>query len=401
MRKSTRQRGVILPLVALLMTVIFGLTAFAVDIGYMKLARTQLQAAADAGARAGVLALEDGPNDAKLLALDAAQDNMVAGSPVVVLALDDIQLGNWDTNTRVFTPLFGADESKADSVSVTCRCAETRGNAVPTFFARVFGTGSVDVAAMAIARRRANCGVLVGIDFAELNGNPSSTDSYDSMLGSYESQAPGDQGHLCSNGEIDVQNGTVNGNAIPGAGYPVTINQGAVTGLTTSRTTPLTFPPVDFADYATNNDNANLTEPPYNSADTSFGHHGANDFLLPSGTYYFTDFSATDGPITIDGPVNIYVMGNFIVNGGSIVNNTQIPANLRIFVEGSTVTIAGGASFYGVIYAPTADVKVSGSATFYGGAVGRTLKFNNTGGIHADESLSLLEEIPSHPILVK
>ncbi len=83
------------------------------------------------------------------------------------------------------------------------------------------------------------------------------------------------------------------------------------------------------------------------------------------------------------------------------MNETQVPANLRIFVQGSQVTIAGSAAFYGVIYAPTADVKVSGSATFYGGAVGRTLKFNNTGGIHADESLSLLEEVPSHPILVK
>jgi Flp pilus assembly protein TadG len=59
------------------MVVIFGFVAFSVDIGYMKLARTQLQAAADAGARAGVLALGGGPSDAKLLAQDAAQDNRI------------------------------------------------------------------------------------------------------------------------------------------------------------------------------------------------------------------------------------------------------------------------------------------------------------------------------------
>ena len=383
------------------MVVILGLVAFAVDIGYVKLARTQLQAAADAGARAGVLALEDGPSDAKLLAQNAAQENEVAGSSVVVLPQEDIQLGNWDTVTRVFTPLFGADESNADSVRITCRCVASRTTAVPTFFARVIGTTSVDVAASAVARRRANCGVLVGIDFAELNGNPSSTDSYDSMIGSYSSQTPGDQGHLCSNGPIDVQNGTVNGNAIPGEGYSVSMNQGDVTGLTIPRTTPLTIPPVDFGDVATNNDNANLTEPPYVSASTEFRHNSSSEIFLPSGTYYFTHFSVTDGPIRIDGPVNIYVMGDFIVNGGSIVNDTQVPANLRVFVQGSEVTIAGGAAFYGVIYAPTANIKISGSSTFYGGAVGRTLKFNNTGGIHADESLSLLEEMPSHPILVQ
>lgn len=401
MHKPARHRGVILPLVALLMVVIFGFVAFAVDIGYIKLARTQLQAAADAGARAGVLALGDGPSEAKLLAQNAAQNNVASGSPVQVFPQEDIQLGNWDTVTRVFTPLAGAAESDANSVRITCRCVASRGTEVPTFVARVFGTESVDVVASAIARNGPICGVLVGIDSAELNGNPSSTDSYDATLGPYSSQIPGDEGHICSNGPIDVQNGTVNGNALPGEGYSVTMNKGSVTGSITPRTTPLSIPPVDFGDVATNNDNANLPVPPYVPAETAFRHNNGNDIVLPPGTYYFTDFSVTDGPIRTVGPVTIYVRGDFIVSASAIINETGIPANLRIFVEGNNVKIGGSADFYGIIYAPSADIQLKGSSAFYGAALGRTLKFNNTGGVHADVSLSLLEEIPSHPILVQ
>ncbi len=285
-------------------------------------------------------------------------------------------------------------------MSITCRCVASRNTAVPTYFARVFGTESVDVAASAIARRGPICGVLIGIDSAELNGNPSSTDSYDATLGPYGSQTPGDEGHLCSNGPIDVQNGTVNGNALPGEGYSVTMNQGSVTGSITPRTTPLIIPPVDFGDVATNNDNANLPVPPYVPAETGFK-HSTGDLYLPSGTYYFTYFSITGGSIRITGPVTIYVRGNFLISASAFVNETGIPANLKIFVEGNEVKIGGSSDFYGVIYAPSANIQLKGSSTFYGAAVGKTLKFNNTGGVHADESLSLLDEIPSHPILVQ
>ena len=229
MRKSIRRCGVILPLVALMMVVIFGLVAFAVDIGYVSLARSQLQAAADAGARAGILALGDGPNGAKLLAQNAAQDNEVAGSSVVVLPQEDIELGRWDTVTRVFTPLSGSAESDADSVRITCRCLASRTTAVPTFFARAMGTDSVDVAASAIARSGAICGVFVGLDSIVMNGGGTYTDSYNSTLGSYGSQPAGDNGHICSDADITINDGAVNGNAIPGQGDTVT-SSGTVTG---------------------------------------------------------------------------------------------------------------------------------------------------------------------------
>ena len=50
--RQPRRRGVIAVLAALLMVVLFAMVAFAVDLGYITLVRTQLQAAADSAALA-------------------------------------------------------------------------------------------------------------------------------------------------------------------------------------------------------------------------------------------------------------------------------------------------------------------------------------------------------------
>ena len=50
--KPSNRKGAVLVLSALLMIVMLGMAAFAIDIGYMMLVRTQLQLAADAGAMA-------------------------------------------------------------------------------------------------------------------------------------------------------------------------------------------------------------------------------------------------------------------------------------------------------------------------------------------------------------
>jgi Flp pilus assembly protein TadG len=57
MRNSTGQRGVVLPLVALLMVVLLGFAAFAVDMGYLYVVKNELQNAADAAALAGASVL--------------------------------------------------------------------------------------------------------------------------------------------------------------------------------------------------------------------------------------------------------------------------------------------------------------------------------------------------------
>ena len=51
------RRGVIMVLTAVLLVVMLGFVAFTVDIGLIQLTKTQLQAAADAGALAGAMEL--------------------------------------------------------------------------------------------------------------------------------------------------------------------------------------------------------------------------------------------------------------------------------------------------------------------------------------------------------
>jgi Flp pilus assembly protein TadG len=384
---AQQRHGAILPLTAIMLVLLLGMVAFAVDLGYLALARTEIQAAADAGALAASLAIEqDDPNEVMLLAQRATQANNVAGSPAVIIPQEDVQLGTWDSDAGQFTPLTGADQFKANSVRVTCRRTLSRANEIPLYFARLLGAEMGEVSATAIALRRPVCGTFIGLESTELNGNGAYTDSYNSDLGTYDSQVPGDKGHLCSNGPIDVQNGSVHGNAIPGPGQTVSITSGTVTGKTTPRKEPLSMPPVDFGDVMTNNDNEQLDKPPYNAGKQTFRHNGGG-LNLPGGTFFFTDVSITGGPIIVNEPTTIYVKGDFSVMGDGIVNVTHKPSNLRVFVEGRSVKISGDADFSGIVYAPDTDIVVGGSGAFFGGAVGESLKFHNTGGVHADESL--------------
>jgi hypothetical protein len=63
--------------------------------------------------------------------------------------------------------------------------------------------------------------------------------------------------------------------------------------------------------------------------------------------------------------------------------------------------VSGTSAFYGFVYAPNSQITITGNAGYYGGAMGRSLVMNNNGGVHADESLPPVQEVPSQPILVQ
>ena len=409
MRQKQCRKGAVAPFAAVLTILLVAMVAFVVDVGYLNVVRTELQVAADAGAMAGALALSDGPAGARLVAKTTAEGNEADGRSVAVVAGSDVELGTWDESTHQFTPLTGANESLADTVRVTCQCTSARGNPARLYFARLFGSYFADVSAHAIAMRQGVCGTFIGIDSVDLNGNGAYTDSYDSRISDYDSQIPGNKGNLCSDGPIDVQNGVVNGDALPGSGDSVTIgSQGSVTGSTQPRTESLNLPAVDFTDAMANNDNNDINdddddddaEQPYNEVKMEFKHNGGPFYLAP-GTYYFTDFSVNGGPIIIDGPVTIFVNGDVSTSGASILNQTNKPANLKIYAAGKAVKVSGSSDFYGYVYAPSSDIEVAGSASFFGGAVGKTLKFHNDGGVHADDALRLQRHFPAQPRLVE
>jgi hypothetical protein len=147
-RKVLKQRGNTLLMVAASMTAILGLAALGVDLISFYAARSEAQRSADAAAlagatfwsRSGCTSSSSGCSGFQTGAINAAIDvgnqNLIAGvSP-------NIQSGD------ILFPLSPASNPR---ISVTVQRAAARGNALPTFFAKILGFSSVDVAATATA----------------------------------------------------------------------------------------------------------------------------------------------------------------------------------------------------------------------------------------------------------
>lgn len=120
--QETTRSGISVVMGALLLVMLFGFTAFAVDIGYITLTRAELQKTADAAALAAVIEMHDGYGagatltDAQVLAnaqqaaAEVAAENRGGGLPSVYLdGPRDVRLGNvqWDQTTGTWVESWG------------------------------------------------------------------------------------------------------------------------------------------------------------------------------------------------------------------------------------------------------------------------------------------------------
>jgi hypothetical protein len=144
--KSRRRRGAIVILTAILLVLMLGVIAFAVDMGYLLLTRTQLQAAADSAAIAAAWYPPQSSENMILTAQQFAGYHIAAAKPVILDAAD-VELGTWDFANRNFT----ASGSPYNAVRVTARRDNTTGGQVSLFFARVIGSDACAVRAQAVA----------------------------------------------------------------------------------------------------------------------------------------------------------------------------------------------------------------------------------------------------------
>ena len=135
-----------LVLAALLMILMVGMIAFAMDIGYIVLVRSQLQTAADSAAMAAAAVMGGEPDMAVKTACQYAAYH-TAGGENVRLSEGDIELGIWDTKSRSFVPLTTA----GNAVRVTARRDTASGGETPLFFAKIFGHDSFNMSASAVA----------------------------------------------------------------------------------------------------------------------------------------------------------------------------------------------------------------------------------------------------------
>lgn len=118
----TRRRGSIVVLLAVVLVVLAGFVSLAVDVGYLRVAKAQLQVASDSASMAGARVLDG--TDAGIIAARAVAVSTAAYNPVLgqALTLDqnasndtdgDVVTGTWDTDTRSFTPSVDATEVNA------------------------------------------------------------------------------------------------------------------------------------------------------------------------------------------------------------------------------------------------------------------------------------------------
>ena len=114
----------------------------AIDVANAMMARTQLQAAADAGAHAALYIREfEDSATAKQAALDVINVNMPAASFGSLLTADDIQFGFWDADAQTFQ----VDAASKDGVFIDISRLAAKNNSVGTYFLRFAGFGSWDV----------------------------------------------------------------------------------------------------------------------------------------------------------------------------------------------------------------------------------------------------------------
>ncbi|MEM6656121.1 MAG: vWA domain-containing protein [Planctomycetota bacterium] len=144
--RRSRRRGAILVLLAVLMPVIAIMAAFAVDIAWMQLVRTELRTATDAAARAGAksLSIDQDLDIARGAAIAAAARNQVAGQSMRV-GPEDVVFGSSEQSGANAKFEFNPSGSVINGVRVDGR--RTAGSAagpVGLFFGRLMGVNEFE-----------------------------------------------------------------------------------------------------------------------------------------------------------------------------------------------------------------------------------------------------------------
>ncbi|MEE9296253.1 MAG: TadG family pilus assembly protein [Phycisphaerae bacterium] len=153
------QRGSILTIMGFGLVVAAGFTALAVDMSYLYVLKGRLQTTADFAVLAAVTQLPD-EDAARTMASEYTAKNMPAANHGTVLANADVVTGNWDADTRTFTPAG----DPVNAVRVVTRRSQANGNAAGLFFASILGFDEIDMQTTAIASSEAGDSCIIALD---------------------------------------------------------------------------------------------------------------------------------------------------------------------------------------------------------------------------------------------
>ena len=238
-------------------------------------------------------------------------------------------------------------------------------------------------------------------------------DSYDSSLGSYQSQVNGgnafalEHGNVGSNSDIVMRSNTqVYGDAIPGPGHVVDDSApGAyISGSTDPAKAPIPFPPISVPTITSSGTlvgNSAVTLGPGNVHYDSIQMMGGStlrvvgpanfvvdDFLMRSNTNLVFDSTA--------GPIQVYGTHNFVLNSNVTIQNvTNSAVGVTLLLSGDNssprshdqVSISTNADFIGAIYAPKVNFRIASNFNIYGSIMCQYLDLASYGKIHYDEAL--------------
>jgi Flp pilus assembly protein TadG len=131
-----------------LVFVLTGMSALALDGAHAFKTHQELRKAADAAASAAVHVLPDA-TQARSIAVEFAARNRPPRTTGEVTTVGEVEIGHWDAATRTFTrdPVG----QPLNAVRATASLAAAKGNALPTWFARVFGVRTLDLSVTSTA----------------------------------------------------------------------------------------------------------------------------------------------------------------------------------------------------------------------------------------------------------
>ena len=354
------QRGAVVILFALVLPVLLGFTAFAVDLARLNLTRVELQNAADAAALAGARSLDDAGGDpfnwsaATAKAVELGQSNKANGALISANNVNT-QTGYWNIPNSSFSPGSGTPVT-GDFPAVRVTIAMP----LNLLFAPILGISERNVQASAIAITFDDGGPF---DYAIFSGS--------------------DNKRLTINGSSYNVIGSAHANddiLINGSKITITEAAEAVGTVTTngSRISIGTMAPgasdMDMPDYsAPIATAAEAAGQVYTSNYTINGGHITSDPIYVQGdnnrlTVNGSSFTAT-GALMADG--NITINGSGMATGDSQV--AFYSKNGDITVNGSNYELNG------VLYAPNGKITINGSKTTVNGSVvGNEVRINGS-----------------------
>jgi hypothetical protein len=209
---SKTERGSILVFITISLVALIGFAAWSTETGRAWQAKSQLQAAADSAALAGVGNLFS----ADFLTVDEAAARTAATTygaqhkalgTNLTIAASDIEAGSWDMASQTFTALPGnTDPDVVRAVRVVTRRDDTVNGPIDTILGRALGVNSITVNTDAVAEwgfaGSADAGIValpIAIDCCAVAGNVPNAECMENLCETISNTVPNPC--LLSNGE--------------------------------------------------------------------------------------------------------------------------------------------------------------------------------------------------------